>query len=78
MCLGEMEAAEKLAAQLPSNTSSDYGKCFADVFKEYSYDFFKIDPMLFSPACVAVTHLPSGQTWHAGKMAIDLLERSFS
>ena len=35
---GEKEAAEKLAAQLPSNTSSDYGKCFADVFKEYSYD----------------------------------------
>lgn len=75
---GEAEAAESLARRLPSNTSSDYGKCFAQVFKEHEYDFFKVDPMLFSPARVAVTHLPSGQTWHAGETSIELLKQSFS
>ena len=75
---GEASAAQDLARQLPSNTSSDYGQCFAEVFKQHHYDFFQIDPMLFSPACVAVTHMPSGQTWRAGTMSMPLLEQSFS
>ncbi|MDZ4154110.1 methenyltetrahydromethanopterin cyclohydrolase, partial [Methylicorpusculum sp.] len=49
---GSDEAAEKLANELPSSTSKDYGKPFADIFKQYEYDFFKIDAMLFSPASV--------------------------
>ncbi len=75
---GEMDAAESLAQKLPSNTSRDYGRPFAEVFKDYEYDFFKIDPMLFSPAQIAVSHLPSGKTFHAGVIALDLLESSFS
>ena len=74
---GEVDVAQKLAEQLPSNTSRDYGKPFAEVFKNYDYDFFKVDPMLFSPAQVAVTHLPSGQTFHSGEIALDLLDKSF-
>ena len=35
---------------LPSTTSRDYGRPFAEVFKAYKGDFYKIDPMLFSPA----------------------------
>jgi methenyltetrahydromethanopterin cyclohydrolase len=54
---GSDEAAEKLARELPSSTSKDYGKPFAEIFKQYEYDFFKIDPMLFSPATVIVTAL---------------------
>ena len=46
---GSDEAAAKLAAELPSSTSKDYGKPFAEVFKAYEYDFFKVDAMLFSP-----------------------------
>jgi methenyltetrahydromethanopterin cyclohydrolase len=38
---GSDEEAEKLARELPSSTSKDYGKPFAQVFKEYKYDFFK-------------------------------------
>lgn len=75
---GEMAAAQSLAQRLPSSTSSDYGKPFAEVFKDYNYDFFKIDPMLFSPAQVAVSHLPSGKTFHAGGIDLDLLEQSFA
>ncbi len=75
---GEADDARELAERLPSGTSKDYGRPFAQVFKDYDYDFFKIDPLLFSPAKVAVTHLPSGRTFHAGKLALDLLDQSFS
>ena len=75
---GKIDAARTLAEKLPSNTSRDYGRPFAEVFKDYKYDFFKIDPMLFSPAQVAISHLPSGKTFHGGAIALDLLEQSFA
>jgi methenyltetrahydromethanopterin cyclohydrolase len=71
------EQAEDLASRLPSSSSKDYGKPFAEVFRDYGYDFFQIDPMLFSPARVAVTALGSGRTFHAGRLDGELLERSF-
>ncbi len=75
---GEADDARELAERLPSGVSKDYGRPFAQVFKDYGYDFFKVDPMLFSPAKVAVTHLPSGCTFRAGDVALDLLNQSFS
>ncbi len=74
---GSDEAAEKLANQLPSSTSKDYGKPFAEIFKAYEYDFFKIDGMLFSPASVIVTAVESGKSFQAGKLDNDLLNQSF-
>lgn len=74
---GEYDAAHDLCERLPSNTSSDYGKPFADLFKNYNYDFFRIDPLLFSPAKVQVTHRPSGHTFCAGAVNLDLLRGSF-
>ena len=73
----EDDQAEDLAQRLPSSSSKDYGKPFAEVFREYGYDFFRIDPMLFSPARVAVTALGSGRTFRAGRLDGELLERSF-
>jgi len=72
------EEAEALAKRLPSSTSSDFGRPFAEVFKAANFDFYKIDPLLFSPACVAVTNLRSGRTFHAGKLHMDLLHDSFT
>jgi methenyltetrahydromethanopterin cyclohydrolase len=69
---------EHLANKLPSSDSSDYGKPFGEVFKDAGYNFYKIDPMLFSPARVAVTSLLSGNTFHAGKIDKELLNKSFS
>ena len=74
---GDKDNAETLARRLPGSTSKDYGRPFAQIFKSCDYNFFKIDPMLFSPAKVAVTHLPSGCTFHAGKIDAELLDRSF-
>ena len=71
------EEAERLAQQLPSSTSKDYGKPFARVFEDYDRDFFKIDPMLFSPARVQVSNITSGRTFTAGSINLELLTQSF-
>lgn len=74
---GSDEAAAKLAKELPSNASRDYGRPFAEVFKSVNMDFYKIDPMLFSPAAVTVTALESGKSFTGGKLDAALLDQSF-
>ncbi len=71
------DAAKQLAKDLPSSNSKDYGTPFAQKFTEYNYDFFQIDPMLFSPARVAVTELTTGNTYFGGQLDRSLLEKSF-
>lgn len=70
---GDDAAARDLARRLPAANSRDYGRSFADIFKAYDYDFYRIDPALFAPAEVWVSSLESGQTWHAGRIDLDLL-----
>jgi methenyltetrahydromethanopterin cyclohydrolase len=65
-----------LAARLPASTSPDYGTPFFDIFKRYDSDFYKIDPMLFSPAEVWLTSTTSGRTFHAGQLNADVLRAS--
>ncbi|MCK5478943.1 MAG: methenyltetrahydromethanopterin cyclohydrolase, partial [Methylococcales bacterium] len=74
---GSDEDAQELANELPSSTSKDYGKPFAEIFKACNYDFFKIDGMLFSPASVIVTAVESGNSFRAGKLDNELLDQSF-
>jgi methenyltetrahydromethanopterin cyclohydrolase len=69
--------ARKLAEALPSNTSSSYGKPFAETFAEVGGDFYKIDAMLFSPALVTVSNLDTGTSFQAGKLAPEIVEASF-
>ena len=69
--------AEKLARELPSNSSKDYGKTFAEVFKFYNMDFYQIDPMLFSPAKVNITNLTTGNSFVGGELNETLLNQSF-
>ena len=74
---GSDEAAAKLAKELPSSASRDYGRPFAEVFKAVNMDFYKIDPMLFSPAAVTVTAIESGNSFVGGKLDAALLDQSF-
>lgn len=74
---GSDEAAAKLAKDLPSSSSRDYGHPFAEVLKAVNMDFYKIDPMLFSPAAVTVTALESGNTFTGGKLDLALIDQSF-
>jgi methenyltetrahydromethanopterin cyclohydrolase len=70
------EVLAQLAARLPASTSPDYGTPFYDIFKRYGNDFYKIDPMLFSPAEVWLTSATSGKTFHAGQVNPDVLRAS--
>jgi methenyltetrahydromethanopterin cyclohydrolase len=72
---GSDAAARALALKLPSSASPDFGRPFADVFREVQFDFYKIDPGLFAPAEVWVSNLESGNTWHAGALDMALLHK---
>lgn len=74
---GDDAAAEALAHSLPSSSSKDYGRPFAEVFKAYEYDFFKIDPMLFSPARTLVSNINTGRSFTSGQIDQQLLLDSF-
>ncbi len=74
----DSDQAQSLANDLPSCNSKDYGTPFAELFKQCEYDFFKIDPALFSPACVTVSSLISGKSFSNGKVNNDLLNKSFT
>jgi methenyltetrahydromethanopterin cyclohydrolase len=69
--------AEALANALPSSASRDYGRPFAQIFTESGGDFYKIDPLLFSPGLVEVTALESGRRFRRGRHDQALLARSF-
>jgi methenyltetrahydromethanopterin cyclohydrolase len=75
---GPEEQARALAEGLPSSTSRDYGKPFAEIFRAVNGDFYAIDPALFSPAEVRVTALATGRTFHAGRLDPDALDASFA
>lgn len=72
---GDDELAE-LAAKVPSTASRDYGTPFYDIFQRYEGDFYKIDPLLFSPAEVWLTSVETGRTFHAGHLNPQVLEAS--
>jgi methenyltetrahydromethanopterin cyclohydrolase len=69
--------AEKLARELPSNSSKDYGKPFAEIFKAVNMDFYQIDPLLFSPAMVNITNVETGNSFVGGELNEALLNQSF-
>lgn len=75
---GPASDAQALAARLPSTTSRDHGEPFAAIFKRFGGDFYKIDPMLFSPAQVVVTAIESGESFHNGHVDLSLLDASFT
>ena len=74
---GPADEAKELAENLPSFKSRDYGAPFATIFKRAGGNFHALDPMLFSPALVAVTAVESGETFRAGTISADLLDASF-
>jgi methenyltetrahydromethanopterin cyclohydrolase len=67
---------EQLAEQVPASASRDYGTPFYEIFQRYGGDFYKIDPLLFSPAEVWLTSTESGRTFHAGRLNPEVLEAS--
>jgi methenyltetrahydromethanopterin cyclohydrolase len=67
----------EVGPKVPSSASPDHGEPFADIFARYGHDFYKVDPMLFSPAQVVFHNLKSGRSHVFGRPAPDVLRRSF-
>jgi methenyltetrahydromethanopterin cyclohydrolase len=65
-----------LAPRVPASASADYGTPFLDIFTRYERDFYRIDPLLFSPAEIWLSSLASGRTFHAGVVRADVLRTS--
>ncbi len=74
---GTDDAAKKLAQDLPSSSSKDYGRLFGDIFKAVNMDFYKIDPLLFSPAKVTIHNVETGNSFTGGSLNEALIEQSF-
>jgi methenyltetrahydromethanopterin cyclohydrolase len=66
-----------IGSKVPSGASPDHGEPFAAIFQRYNQDFYKIDPMLFSPAEIVFHNLKSGRTQTFGRMAPEILKHSF-
>ena len=66
-----------LAARLPSAASQAFGRPFGELLEAADWNFYDIDPMLFSPAEVTLTSTESGRAHHGGGLAPEVLERSF-
>ena len=71
-----VRAGDTELAKLPASASSDYGKPFYEIFQRYEGDFYKIDPLLFSPGEVWLTSTETGRTFHAGHLNPDVLAAS--
>lgn len=67
----------EIGPQIPSLASRDFGEPFAAIFERYGRDFYKIDPLLFSPAAVTLVNLTTGKLHRFGELRLDVLSQSF-
>jgi len=67
---------DEIGPKVPSSSSKDHGELFADLFARYG-DFYKIDPLLFSPAEVTIVNLQTGRARTFGTTDAGLLKKSF-
>ncbi len=72
----EEDNLKEIAEKVPSSTSDQYGQPFYDLFKSVGFDFYKVDPLLFSPAEVTINHIETGKIYHAGELNSEVLKQS--
>lgn len=66
-----------IGPQVPSSASADFGAPFASIFERYQHDFYKIDPLLFSPAEIVFCNLKTGRSFSFGRPRPEVLVKSF-
>jgi len=74
---GDDDTLADVGPRVPSNASRDYGQPFGEIFKRYNYNFYDIDPLLFSPAEVTLVNLDTGRSHRFGGVNAELVQRSF-
>ena len=74
---GDDASIESIGPRVPSSCSHDHGAPFAEIFERYGRDFYKVDPLLFSPAEVVFRNLDTGRVHAFGTVDDEILARSF-
>lgn len=74
---GDDESLAEIGPKVPASAAEGYGKPFIDIFREAGHDFYKIDPMLFSPAEIVFHNIETGSAFCFGKVAPAVLRQSF-
>jgi methenyltetrahydromethanopterin cyclohydrolase len=74
---GELDVWREIGPQVVSSSSRDYGLPFVELFERAGRDFYRVDPLLFSPAAVRIHHLPTGESLTFGRINERVLLRSF-
>jgi len=74
---GDDESLRTIGPQVPSSAARGYGDPFLEIFKAAGHDFYRIDPMLFSPARVTFHNLETGRVFPFGEVAPEILRKSF-
>jgi methenyltetrahydromethanopterin cyclohydrolase len=72
----EGDDLQEIVEQIPASTSEQYGQPFYDLFKSVDFDFYKVDPLLFSPAEITINHIETGKIYHAGALNPEVLKQS--
>ena len=70
------EMLDAIGPKVPSSASKDHGAPFAELFARYG-DFYKIDPLLFSPAEVEFRNLKTGPLPPLRPVEPGLVRKSF-
>ena len=68
----------ELVKKAPSSSSHQYGKPFYDIFKGFNYDFYQVDPLLFSPAEITMIDIENGEVYKSGAVDCEILQESIS
>jgi methenyltetrahydromethanopterin cyclohydrolase len=74
---GDDDSLRTIGPRVPSQASRDHGRPFAEIFDDYDRDFYRIDPLLFSPAEVHFINLDTGRMFRFGEPQPQVLEKSF-
>lgn len=74
---GDDQQLAEIGPKVPSSASPDHGAPFAEIFERYERDFYRIDPLLFSPAVIVLQNLRTGKSHTFGRIEREILRRSF-
>jgi methenyltetrahydromethanopterin cyclohydrolase len=66
----------KRVEEIPSCCSGQHGQPFYELFESVGFDFYKVDPLLFSPAEVTISHVESRTVYKAGSLNPQILKKS--
>ena len=73
---GTDETLRGIVEKSVSSASEQYGRPFAEIFREAGFDFYKVDSNLFAPAALTVSNMRTGKTFTAGRINAQVIVKS--